>query len=222
MSFEDFLKIYRESLLFVLLALLLMFVGVKQVKPKFHEFFTSKTEITQKKAEIEQLNSQILLAQQQMKRLEEARGVEGAIAKTVFQPRSLSLDNESGYSILFNDLFEMAKTNNIKTYSVEYEYDPADDAFVASKKGYNVCLLKMKIIGGYQDFENFLTDLYKYPYFINISSYDIVPYYKDKRVLLIKLGVKVYLKGDGSAPSPAPTPSSNVPNIPQPPVPQNN
>ena len=80
----------------------------------------------------------------------------------------------------------MAKSNNIKTYSIQYEYNPADDAFVAAQKGYSVCLLKMKIIGSYRDFENFLTDLYKYPYLVSISSYDIVPYYKNKNVLIKK------------------------------------
>ena len=54
----------------------------------------------------------------------------------------------------------------------------------------------MKIIGGYKNFEDFLTDLYKYPYFVSISSYDIVPYYKDKNVLFIKLGIKVYMTSE--------------------------
>ena len=94
------------------------------------------------------------------------------------------------------DIFEMAKANKIKTYSIQYEYDPSDDPFVAANKGYSVCLLKMKIIGTFTDFENLLTDLYKYPYFISISSYDIVPYYKDKNLLFIKLGIKVYMKND--------------------------
>ena len=82
----------------------------------------------------------------------------------------------------------------------------------------------MKIIGSYTDFENFLTDLYKYPYLVSISSYDIVPYYKDKNVLLIKLGVKVYMQGDGTS---QPTPSTSEPAVPQagapvpPPVPAN-
>ena len=163
MNIQDFLKIYREALLFVILAALLIFAGIRQVKPKISEFISAKNDVAQKKAAIAQIDTQLVAAQQQMAKLEKARIANGMIAKTVFQPRTLSLDNESGYSILFNDIFEMSKSNNIKTYSIQYEYNPADDAFVAAQKGYSVCLLKMKIIGSYRDFENFLTDLYKYP-----------------------------------------------------------
>lgn len=225
MNIQDFLKIYREALLFVILALLLIFAGVRQVKPKIGEYISTKNDVVQKKAAIAQIDTQLVAAQQQMAKLEKARIANGMIAKTIFQPRTLSLDNESGYSILFNDIFEMAKTNNIKTYSIQYEYNPADDAFVAAQKGYSVCLLKMKIIGSYRDFENFLTDMYKYPYLISISSYDIVPYYKDKNVLLIKLGVKVYMQGDEqSAPAQPTQPEQAVPQagVPvPPPVPAN-
>ncbi len=228
MNIQDFLKIYREALLFVILALLLIFAGVRQVKPKISEYISTKNDVVQKKAAIAQIDTQLVAAQQQMAKLEKARIANGMIAKTIFQPRTLSLDNESGYSILFNDIFEMAKTNNIKTYSIQYEYNPADDAFVAAQKGYSVCLLKMKIIGSYRDFENFLTDMYKYPYLISISSYDIVPYYKDKNVLLIKLGVKVYMQGDEqSAPAQPAQPAQPEQAVPQagvpvpPPVPAN-
>jgi len=193
---QNFLKVYRESLLFVILAILLCFAAFNQLKPKFSDFMSGKNDLAQKKAAIEQINAQLQVAQQQMARLEKARIANSMVNKSIFQPRSLSLDNESGYSVLFNDIFEMAKSNNIKTYSIQYEYNPTDDPFVASNKGYSVCLLKMKIIGGFKDFEDFLTDLYKYPYFVSISSYDIVPYYKDKSVLFIKLGIKVYMKND--------------------------
>ncbi len=224
MNIQDFLKIYREALLFVLLGIILIFAGIQQVKPKINEFISNRNDITQKKVAIENIDKQLVVVQQQMARLEKARIANDRIDKVVFQPRTLSLDNESGFSILFNDVFEMAKSNNIKTYSIQYDYNPSDDAFVAAQKGYNVCLLKMKIIGSYTDFENFLTDLYKYPYLVSISSYDIVPYYKDKNVLLIKLGVKVYMQGDGTS---QPTPSTSEPAVPQagtpvpPPVPAN-
>ncbi len=196
MDIQSFFKQYRESLLFIALAIILCVAAVNQLKPKINDFISSKNEVTQKKASITQINSQLQMAQQQMARLEKARIASNMVNKTIFQPRSLSLDNEAGYSILFNDIFEMAKSNNIKTYSIQYEYNPTDDPFVAANKGYNVCLLKMKIIGGYKNFEDFLTDLYKYPYFVSISSYDIVPYYKDKNVLFIKLGIKVYMTSE--------------------------
>ena len=193
---QKYFSLYRESILFIILAIVLCSAAIGQLKPKFNDYTSIRNDITQKKASLEQINAQIQVAQQQMARLEKARIANSMINKTIFQPRSLSLDNEAGYSVLFGDIFEMSKANKIKTYSIQYEYNPSDDPFVAANKGYNVCLLKMKLIGSFRDFENLLTDLYKYPYFISISSYDIVPYYRDKNVLFIKLGIKVYMKND--------------------------
>ena len=193
---EQFLKTYRESLLFVIFAIFICIVAINQVKPKINDFISVRNDIIQKKSTLDQVNTQLISAQQQMAKLEKAKVANSMINKAIFQPRSLSFDKEAGYSVLFGDIFEMAKANKIKTYSIQYEYDPSDDPFVAANKGYSVCLLKMKIIGTFTDFENLLTDLYKYPYFISISSYDIVPYYKDKNLLFIKLGIKVYMKND--------------------------
>ena len=193
---QKYFNQYREVILFLVLAIVLCVAASGQIKPKYNDFVSAKKDIEQKKASIAQINSQIQVAQQQLARLEKARIANSMINKTIFQPRTLSLDKEAGYSVLFGDIFEMAKANNIKTYSIQYEYNPSDDPFIEANKGYDVCLLKMKIIGSFKDFENYLTDLYKYPYFIAISSYDIVPYYKDKNVLFIKLGVKVYMKNN--------------------------
>lgn len=191
---QKYFTMYREAILFVVLAIVLCYAAVGQLKPKINDYNSIHNDIAQKKASLEQINAQLQTAQQQMARLEKARIANSMVNKSIFQPRSLSLDNEAGYSVLFSDIFEMTKANKIKTYSIQYEYNPTDDPFAAANKGYNVCLLKMKLIGSFRDFENLLTDLYKYPYFISISSYDIVPYYKDKNVLFIKLGIKVYMK----------------------------
>lgn len=193
---ENFLKIYRESLLFVVFAIIICIFAINQVKPKINDFISVRNDINQKKAAIEETNTKLTAAKQQAAKMEKAKIINSMINKTIFQPRSLSLDKEAGYSVLFGDIFEMVKSNKIKTYSIQYEYNPTDDPFVSANKGYDVCLLKMKIIGTFTDFENLLTDLYKYPYFISISSYDIVPYYKDKNLLFIKLGIKVYMKNN--------------------------
>jgi len=191
---------YREAILYIVLLMILCYGAIMQIKPKLESFISTRREIIEKKQTATQLQSQLESAKLQAQKLEKARIANGILSKVIFDPQTLSLDSESGYSVMFNDIFEMAKNNKIKTFSVQYEYNPTDDPFVTANKGYSVCLLKMKLIGDYADFENFLTDLYKYPYFLSISSYDLVPYYKDKSILLIKLGVRVYMLGGNTAP----------------------
>lgn len=180
--------------------MILCYVAIMQIKPQLQSFISTRRAIIEKKLTATQLQSQLEASKLQSLKLERARVASGILSKVIFDPQTLSLDSDSGYSVLFNDIFEMAKNNRIKTFSVQYEYNPPDDPFVVANKGYSVCLLKMKLIGDYIDFENFLTDLHKYPYFLSINSYDSVPYYKDKNVLLIKLGIKVYMLGGESLP----------------------
>lgn len=185
---------YREAILYIVLLMVLCYAGLMQIKPKIQTMAQIRGDITQKKAKINSLEARLNSAKQLALKLERARIANSNISKSIFNPQNLSLDKDSGYSVLFNDVFQMAKENRIKTFSVDYDYNPQDDPFVAANQGYNVCLMKMKLIGDYVDFECFLEDLYKYPYFISISDYDISPYYRDKSILLIKLGVKVYMK----------------------------
>ena len=53
---QDFLKIYREALLFVLLGIILIFAGIQQIKPKINEFISNRSDIIQKKVAIENID----------------------------------------------------------------------------------------------------------------------------------------------------------------------
>ena len=66
---QDFLKIYREALLFVLLGIILIFAGIQQIKPKINEFISNRNDIIQKKVAIENIDKQLVVVQQQMARL---------------------------------------------------------------------------------------------------------------------------------------------------------
>lgn len=189
------LQKYRETILYLILLVVLTVAGIMQIKPKAQTFFQLKNDIAQKKIQITELETKIAQSKEMAIKMERARINNSVIAKSIFNPQNLSLEKDAGYSVLFSDIFQMAKTNKIKTYSVDYNYDPQEDPFVKSNQGYSVCELNMKLIGAYADFEGFLKDLYKYPYFISISDYDVMPYYRDKSILLIKLSVKVYMKG---------------------------
>ena len=77
--------------------------------------------------------------------------------------------------------------------SIKYEYDPKDDNFVKNVADkYNVAKLNVEMIGTYKDFEGFLKELYKHEHFLDISSVEIVPYQKDRKILIIKFQLKLY------------------------------
>ena len=47
-------------------------------------------------------------------------------------------------------------------------------------------------IANYSNYDNFLKEMYKHDHFLDIQSVEIVPYKKNKRVLLINFKVKLY------------------------------
>jgi hypothetical protein len=55
------------------------------------------------------------------------------------------------------------------------------------------------LIGTYTEFENFLRELFKHEHFLEISSIEIKPYQKNKRILLISMQVKLYAQRDPSS-----------------------
>jgi Tfp pilus assembly protein PilO len=113
--------------------------------------------------------------------------------KKIYKSDEVGLDMESSFTVLFDDIIEMAKYNGIKIYSIEYIYDPAEDEVVKAATGkYNVCQLNIQMIADYVDMESFFKEIYKYPYLVNIDNIEIVPYEKNKKLLLTKLKLKLY------------------------------
>ena len=113
--------------------------------------------------------------------------------KKIYKSSEPGLDAESSFTVLFDDLIEMAKYNAVKIYSIEYVYNPPTDDFVKGAPGkYNVCQLNMQMIADYVDLESFIKELYKYPYLVNIDKLELTPYQKNKKILMVNLQVKLY------------------------------
>ena len=115
------------------------------------------------------------------------------LVKKVYKPETEGLDAESSFTVIFDDIIEMAKYNGIKIYSIEYIYNPPEDEFVkGAADKFNVCEVNLDIISDYVDLESFLKELYKYPYLVNINKFTAIPYTKNKKILLTKLQLKLY------------------------------
>ena len=126
------------------------------------------------------------------------------LPKQFFKPVTLGLDTEAAISDEFGEILQLIRENKIKTRSIVYEYDPKDDNFVKNvPEKYQVCRVTAEMIANYSDFENLLRDLYKHEHYLEIQSIQILPYEKNKRILLIKLQIKLYAQRDPSSYIPA-------------------
>ena len=134
--------------------------------------------------------------------------------KAFFKPMSYGADNETAISEEFEEILQILRENKIKTRSLKYDPEPQDDNFVkfAGDK-YFVSKVTAEMIATYSNFENFLRDLYKHEHFLDISKIEIVPYQKNKRILLINLQIKLYAQKDSSSVS---STVSEVPASPNP------
>ena len=115
------------------------------------------------------------------------------LSKEFFRPLESGADSESVIASEFNEILSLMTANAIKTRSVKYTYDPEDDSFVRGAGGqFSVCKLDMSMIATYTDFKNFIKELYKHEHYLDIAKVEIVPYQKNKTILLIELQLKLY------------------------------
>ena len=114
-------------------------------------------------------------------------------SKEFFRPLETGSDTESVIASEFNEILSLMTANAIKTRSVKYTYDPEDDSFVrGAGDRFSVCKLDMSMIATYNDFKNFMKELYKHEHYLDIAKVEIVPYQKNKTILLIELQLKLY------------------------------
>ncbi len=183
------MKKYREAILYTILIALIFITAIRKTYPEIVNIIhieKSKSEKFSQAADLERKLNTFKIAEQEKKNLI------GQVKK-IYKPEVPDLDVESSFTTVFDDIIEMAKYNGIKIYSVEYIYNPPEDEVVKGSTGkYNVCKVNMEIIADYSDLENFLREIYKYPYLINLDKLQILPYQKNKKILLTTLEIKLY------------------------------
>jgi hypothetical protein len=177
----------------------LAIVGLIMYTPKVLEQWQGakvvEEEIQTKQATVDQkqnlLNEYIAKAEQE-KAQEQTNKSEG---KPFYKPVMEGMDTEAVIAGEFAEILQLVRANKIKVRSIKYDYDPKDDVFVQNAgANYNVARLNMEMIGNYANYDNFLKELYKHEHFLDIQSAEIVPYKKNKRVLLINFKLKLYAK----------------------------
>lgn len=191
-SFLEIAKKLKLTIPFLIIGVLgFAYIAGMQVWPVYQEIQKLKVSVetqsgvlAQKKQELDDLNAQI-------KKQQEAEVLE----KEVFTPAEKGLPPEDMIAGEFAEILELIRANTIKTRSISFEYNPKKDTFVqGAPTQFNVAALQMDMISTYKNFENFLKDLYKHDHFLEITSVEVEPYEKDKKVLLIKFNMKLYAK----------------------------
>ena len=207
---KDTIILYAKKLklaIFVLVVGLSVFVfGIKCFIPKVKDFIKVNQDIKTQTQSIEENTKKLSELKSSMKSKEEQQT---SLLKEFYKPIEGGLDAESVMSEEFGDVLNMIRANSIKTRAVKYDYNPSTDKFVknASNK-YNVCTVNLEMIADYKHFQAFLRDLYKHEHFLEISDIEIIPYEKDKKILLIKSNLKLYAQKSETESSTAKPPST--------------
>lgn len=180
---------YREALLYIVLVIIVFVFVIAKLKPVIVDTYTTTNDLNTKTAQSADLDRQL----EQLKANEAQKMSLAGQPKNIYKPAEAGLDAESSFTVLFDDIIDMAKYNGIKIYSIQYTYNPAEDEVVKGAGAqYNVCQLDMQLISDYPDLESFLKELYKYPYLLNINKVEMAPYQKNKKILLTNLQLKLY------------------------------
>lgn len=185
----DKYKRYYGLLTFLLVAVVLIFGAYNIIQPKVVDFQSANEQIVKKQATLEAKQKERTIVQSKLKKINESSlGVQ----KKVYAPVESDLGNDTLFFTLYNDVIEMLHVNSVKIKSIDYEYNPKDDAFVKSGKDYFVCDVNVSLVSNYTNLGKLIQELYQYPYYIKINKLDVKPYPKDKTVLVSDLSLRLY------------------------------
>lgn len=179
--------------------IVLLIAGIGYFGPKIYEnyqgYTAAKTEVEQKQLTLEEKKAKLEQYRQKEEDEKKKEKENQKLGKPFYKPVMSGLDTEAVIAGEFSEILQLVRANQIKVRSIKYEYDPKDDMFVTNAGSqYNVARLNMEIVGNYSNYDNFLKEMYKHEHFLDIQSAEIVPYKKNKRILLINFKVKLYAK----------------------------
>lgn len=187
---ELYFKKFKSIILMLVLILIIFGVIISRVVPVISSIITINSDYN---TAVTTLADKERTLQNLKEKTEKANEESKTMLKAFYKPIEQGLDTESVIANEFGEILTLMRSNSIKTRSVKYEYDPKDDNFVKNLPDkYNVAKLDIEMIGTYKEFESFLKELYKHEHFLDISSMEIVPYQKDKKILIINSQIKLY------------------------------
>ena len=186
----DRYKRFYGLTIFAILVIILLAIGINIIVPKVNTLNNTKAEISQKEEELANLKNKIDIVQKKIKKIKNS--IMNS-QKKIYSPIESDLGNDTLFFTLYNDIIEMLHANSIKVKSINYTYNPETDAFVKfGKDVYFVCDVDMEVVSNYVNLGKLIQDLYQYPYYIKINNIEVLPYPKDKKILVSNLSLRLY------------------------------
>ena len=190
METSVYIKKFKVALGIVAATLIVCILMLIKTIPSIQSYFSLGSSY---KAQVELLKDTERKLDNVKENIKRDKGNETQISKVFFKPIGSGLNSEDAISEEFSEILQVMRDNKVKARSIQYDYDPADDNFVKNAGNkYHVCRITASMVANYSNFEGFLRDLFKHEHFLEISKMEIVPYEKDKRILLIDLQIKLY------------------------------
>lgn len=174
----------------VVVGLTLMFV-VTKLTAKYAELTQMKANVEQVSQDLEQQKKLQMVVLTKIKKL---KASVMSSQKKIYTPvEDFGSDqNDTLFFTLYNDVIEMVKANSIKIKSIDYQYNPEGDLFVEQGTTYFVCDVNLAIVSNYVNLGKLIQDIYQYPYYIKINKIEVIPYPKDKKILLSTISLRLY------------------------------
>lgn len=209
-NYNLYLKKFKVAVTILGLALLVAIAMIAKTVPEIQKTIQIQEDTKAKSGELADAERKLT----ELKAAAEKRDEQdSSVLQMFFKPVSEGLDTEAAISDEFGEILQLLRGNKVKTRSVKYDYDPQDDNFVKNAANkYHVCRVSAEMIASYSDFANFVRELYKHEHFLDISKIEIVPYQKNKRILLISFQIKLYAQRDPSSVVDTPAPAADNAN----------
>ena len=176
--------------IFTVVVVVLISTAFQMISPKFDELKSVNFEVENKTNELNKKNQEKQIVENKIKKIKNSVA---SSQKKIYSPVESDLGNDTLFFTLYNDLIEMIHANSVKIKSIDYTYNPQTDEFVKfGKDVYFVCDVNMELISNYINLGKLIQDIYQYPYYIRINQVDVVPYEKDKTILISNVSLRLY------------------------------
>ncbi len=209
-NYSIYLKKFKIALAILGLSVVISIALIAKTVPEIQKIVQIQQDTKTKSSELTDAERKLA----ELKSAAEKREVQDSnVLQMFFKPVSEGLDTEAAISDEFGEILQLMRDNKVKARSVKYDYDPQDDNFVKNAANkYHVCRVSAEMVANYADFANFVRELYKHEHFLDISKIEIVPYQKNKKILLVSFQIKLYAQRDPSSVVETPAPTENNAN----------
>ena len=180
----------NQQNIYIAALVICLIIGLYLIFQKAQPAYNIYQDVKTKTATVEDTRKQI----EELKAKKEAYEREEKVStKPVYKSDIESTDQMSSFGVMFEDVIQSAKYNGLKLRSISYNLSPADDIVAKNiSADYNVCAIKMQLIGSYMQLRSYFQDIYNYPYLINLDKISINPYEGNKKILIADVTVTLY------------------------------